>query len=121
MLKRLALFPDSTRIEENNLTIGGLDLGALAEEYGTPLYVYDQATMDASVASYRAALKTHYSGEVYITYAGKAFLCTPVAEWIREQGLWADCTGEAEIAMAVAGRLQRGSIVAHGVNKSGQD
>src|SRR5512138_553638 len=121
MLKRLALFPDNVHFEKNTLTVGGLDVAALAEEYGTPLYVYDQATMDASVESYRAALKKHYPGEAFITYAGKAFLCTGVAEWIRKQGLWADCTGEGEIAMAVAGGLSRGSIVAHGVNKSERD
>ncbi len=121
MQKRLALFPDTTRIEDGTLTIGGLDLAALAEEYGTPLYVYDRATMDDSVAAYRDALNAFYPGEAHITYAGKAFLCTAVAEWIRKQQLWADCTGQAEIEMARAGGVPRGSIVVHGVNKSPTD
>ena len=121
MQKRLQLFPDTTRIQDNTLTINGLSLAALAEEYGTPLYIYDQATMDASVDAYRAALKKHYPGEAHITYAGKAFLCTAVAEWIRKQQLWADCTGEGEIAVARSGGVPRESIVVHGVNKSGGD
>src|SRR5512143_4057352 len=121
MLKRLQLFPDSTRTENKTLTIAGLSLAALAEEYGTPLYVYDRATMDAAVAVYREALKKHYPGEAHITYAGKAFLCTAVAEWIRKQELWADCTGEGEIEVARSGGVPRGSIVVHGVNKSGSD
>ena len=121
MLKRLQLFPDSTRTENKTLTIAGLSPAALAEEYGTPLYVYDRATMDAAVAVYREALKKHYPGEAHITYAAKAFLCTAIAEWIRKQQLWADCTGEGEIEIARAGGVPRGSIVVHGVNKSGDD
>ena len=121
MLKRLQLFPDTTRIEHSTLTINGLSLSALAEQYGTPLYVYDQATMDASVAAYRGALQRHYPGEAHITYAGKAFLCTAVAEWIQKQELWADCTGEGEIEVVRSGGVPRGSILVHGVNKSGSD
>ncbi len=121
MQKRLALFPDTTRIEKNGLVIDGLDLASLAEEYGTPLYLYDRATMDACVAVYREALQAYYPGEAHITYAGKAFLCAAVAEWIRKQQLWADCTGEGEIELARAGGVPRGSIVVHGVNKSPAD
>ena len=47
-LDRLQLFPITTKIEKNSLTIAGHDLSVLAEEYGTPLYLYDQATMDGA-------------------------------------------------------------------------
>ena len=121
MLRRLALFPDTTRIQGNTLTVGGLSLDSLAEEYGTPLYIYDRMTMDASVAAYRGALDAYYPAEAKITYAGKAFLCRAVAEWIRGQELCADCTGESEINIAVAGNVPRAAIVVHGVNKSNAD
>ncbi|MGZ6315967.1 MAG: diaminopimelate decarboxylase [Anaerolineales bacterium] len=121
MLTRLTLFPDTTHIILDTLTIGGLNLASLAEEYGTPLYLYDRATMDASVEEYRAALKAHYPAEAKITYAGKAFLCTAIAEWIEQTGLWADCTGAGEIAVAVAGKVPRERILVHGVNKSEED
>ena len=101
--------------------IGGMRLDALAHEYGTPLYLYDRATMDASTSAYREALREYYPGKAQITYAGKAFLCTAVGEWIREQGLWADCTGEGEVRIAVASRVPREAIVVHGVNKSSSD
>ncbi len=121
ILKRLSLFPDSTQIIDDTLTIGGMSLGTLAREYGTPLYVYDLATMDASVKYYQAALQMHYPGEAHITYAGKAFFCTAIGEWIRDQGLWADCTGEGETAIAVKAGVPRERILVHGVNKSDDD
>jgi diaminopimelate decarboxylase len=121
VLKRLDLFPDTTRIVDHALTIGGLQLGPLVAEFGTPLYAYDQATMDNSVAAYRHALHKHYQGASHITYAGKAFLCKAVTEWIGQQQLWADCTGEGEIAAALSGNVPRDAIIVHGVNKSGSD
>jgi len=115
---RLALFPDSTRIQNDSLFIAGQDLAALADRYGTPYYAYDRATLDASVKTYTEALLAYYPSRSHITYAGKAFLCKAVAEWTQAQGLFVDCTGEGEIAIAVAGGVARENILVHGVNKS---
>ena len=115
---RLALFPDSTRIRNDSLTIAGHNLASLADQYGTPLYIYDRATMDASIAAYQGALKAYYPAASDVTYAGKAFLCKAIAQWTREHHLWLDCTGEGEIAIAVAGNVPRENILVHGVNKS---
>ncbi len=121
MLNRLPLFPDSTRLQNDSLTIAGHDLAFLADEYGTPLYVYDRATMDACVAAYRSALKTHYPAQAEITYAGKAFLCTAIAQWTQQHQLWMDCTGEVELGIASAGGTPRERVLVHGVNKSPAD
>ncbi len=118
---RLALFPDSTRIQNDSLTIAGHNLASLADQYGTPLYIYDRATMDSSVAAYQGALKAYYPAASKITYAGKAFLCKAIAQWTQSHHLWLDCTGEGEIAIAVAGNVKREYILAHGVNKSTSD
>ena len=119
--ERLALFPDSTEVRNDSLFIGGQDLAALADRYGTPLYVYDRLTLDAAVAEYRSALRNYYSAPARITYAGKAFLCKALAAWTQTHDLLVDCTGEGEIATAVAGGVPRENILVHGVNKSTQD
>jgi len=118
---RLALFPDSTRIRNDSLFIAGHDLASLADRYLTPLYIYDRATLDACVAAYKSALRTHFPAASHITYAGKAFLCKAIAEWTQEHELFLDCTGEGEIAIAVAGNVPRQNILVHGVNKSVSD
>jgi len=118
---RLRLFPDSAVIQNDSLFIAGVDLAALADQYGTPLYIYDRLTLDASVTEYRSALQKYYSAPSQITYAGKAFLCKALAAWTQTQELFVDCTGEGEIAIAVAGGVPRRNILVHGVNKSTED
>ena len=118
---RLALFPDSTTIEKGSLRIAGQDLASLAERYGTPLYLYDRLTLDASVTEYQTALRKYYPAPSRTTYAGKAFLCKAIAAWAQEQQLLVDCTGEGEIAIALAADVPAGQILVHGVNKSPAD
>jgi diaminopimelate decarboxylase len=124
--ERLALFPDTVAIAtaadgHPKLTIAGSDLELLAQQYGTPLYLYDQATMDAAVAQYNMALDRYYPGNSGITYAGKAFLCIAVAQWAAQRELWVDCTGAGEIAIATRAQVPSEQILVHGVNKSAAD
>ena len=118
---RLALFPDSTRVQDDALVIAGHDIASLAETYGTPLYIYDRLTLDALVTEYRSALRKSYPASSHITYAGKAFLCKALAQWTQTHDLAVDCTGEGEIAISLAGGVPRHNILVHGVNKSIED
>ena len=119
---RLKLFPITARIEEDSpdqcLSLGGLDLQELARQYGTPLYLYDQATLDACIKDYREALTETYPGRWGITYAGKAFLCIAAAQWAAQRGLWLDCTGAGELAIANTAGVPFDKILVHGVNKN---
>lgn len=127
-MNRLPLFPDTTKIENETLTIAGQGLDSLADEYGTPLYLYDRTTMDNAVAMYRDSFASFYPkpasppcGGASVTYAGKAYLCTALAQWTQRHDLWLDCTGEGEIAIAKTGGVPRERLLVHGVNKSDAD
>ncbi len=121
-MRRSDLFPQTAEIKTTpageQLAIAGNDLSELAERYGTPLYLYDQATLEAAAAEYRMALKECYPAEAGITYAGKAFLCLAMAQWVNEQDFWLDCTGVGELHIAAAASLSREQTLVHGVNKS---
>lgn len=125
MQKRLELFPVATRIagsgDSARLTLGGCEVADLVQQYGTPLYLYDRATLDAAVTQYRQALAAVYHASSGITYAGKAFLCTAIAQWAQQQDLLVDCTGAGELAIAAAAPVARQNILVHGVNKSPED
>lgn len=122
---RLPLFPLTTKTTTSptgqQLTVDGMDLNALAAQYGTPLYVYDQTTMDAAATSYREALVRHYPGETGVTFAGKALLITAAAQWVQHQDFLLDCTGAGELHIAVNAGLPPHQILVHGVNKSDED
>jgi diaminopimelate decarboxylase len=127
-LHRLDLFPITARYapaerpeDDLELTIGGCRLGVLAKEFGTPLYCFDAATLDAAAQRYRDALARYYPGVSAITYAGKAYLSRAIAQWTQRQGLWLDCTGAGEIGIAVSAGVPRKRILVHGVNKNDMD
>ncbi len=121
MLNRLPLFPGSTQIILDQLTIAGCDVQTLADEYGTPLYLYDRAELDSAASLYRRFLSESWPGAASVTYAGKAFLCTAIARWADAQGFSVDCTGAGEIAVAAQAGVPKEHIIVHGVNKSDED
>jgi diaminopimelate decarboxylase len=119
---RLELFPVTTQIAElggsSELTIAGQSLVELSYHYGTPLYIYDQATLDSCLATYLLSLSRHYPGSSGITYAGKAFLCLAMAQWVGQNEISLDCSSAGELHIADQAGLSRGMVIAHGVNKS---
>jgi diaminopimelate decarboxylase len=123
--RRLALFPLSTQIDTqvqpSCLTVSGVSLLQLAQQYDTPLYIYDQLSIQTAVQRYKQALKESYPAASGITYAGKAFLCTAMAQWVGGQDLWLDCTGAGELAIARSAGFPRSRLLVHGVNKSRAD
>jgi diaminopimelate decarboxylase len=103
----------AARSTEGVLTLGGVDVRDLAQEFGTPSYVLDEVDFRSRCALWRDA----FSGaDVY--YAGKAFLCTAIARWVAEEGLSLDvCTG-GELAVALAAGFPTDRLLFHGNNKS---
>ncbi|MDA8035572.1 MAG: diaminopimelate decarboxylase [Actinomycetota bacterium] len=95
---------------DGGLTVGGCSLVELAETYGTPLFVYDEAHLRARAAEARAAFDDG------VAYASKAFLCKAMAGLAAEAGLAVDVATGGEAAVALAGGARR--LVFHGNNKS---
>ncbi len=99
--------------DADHLEIGGLDALDLLERFGSPLIVYDRATLEARAEAYCAHLKPHQ-----VSLAGKAFCCVAICELVAELGLSLDvCTG-GELATAAAARFPSDRITFHGNNKS---
>jgi len=108
-----SLLPSSAAIDaDGRVAIGGVDLASLAERFGTPLYVYDEADLRARCRAYREAF-----GEG-AAYASKAFLCVAMAQLVNEEGLHLDVATGGELAVAVRAGFPPERIVFHGNNKS---
>jgi diaminopimelate decarboxylase len=110
-----------TRSPSGALSVAGVDVGALAAEFGTPAYVVDEDDFRSRARDFASAFSSAFAGlcggaDVY--YAGKAFLCTATARWVAEEGLCLDtCTG-GELAVAERAGVPAGRIGLHGNNKS---
>ena len=115
----LAIFPDTARISPaGSLVVGECDSGRLAEEFGTPLYLYDAATLDGAVDAYRRGLAQSYPAATQLAYAAKAWLCTATARWAARRTLALDVVSGGELAIAQRGGVEPGQIHFHGNNKS---
>ena len=112
----LTLLPASARVAgDGSLSVAGVDLAGLATEFGTPLYVYDEAELRDRCRQYRAAFG---SG---VAYASKAFLCTAMARLVAEEGLDLDVATGGELHVAQHAGFPSERIVLHGNNKSSEE
>ena len=109
----LSLLPASTTVgADGRVAIAGVDLESIAGEFGTPLYVYDEADIRARCRAYRAAFGAG------VAYASKAFLCVAMARLVEEEGLDLDVATGGELFVALAAGFPPDRIVFHGNNKS---
>ena len=116
------LWPLSARSDANGeLWLGGCAASALAAEFGTPLYVFDEETLRTQVRTYREALASHYPGTAQAAYASKAYLCTAIAQLFAEEGLDLDVVSGGELYVALQAGFPPERIHFHGNNKSREE
>jgi len=99
------------------MEVGGCDLVELAREHGTPLYVYDEATVRQRASEYIAAMGS--AGQVL--YSAKAFASPQFLRVIAEEGLGLDVVSEGELHLALKSGFPQDRIHFLGNNKSRQD
>lgn len=100
-----------------HLEIGGVDVTRLAAEFGTPLYVMDEATIRRKAREYLAAFRARYP-KVEVSFAGKAFLCSGICKLIEQEGLRLDTASGGELFTALRAGFPADRISLHGNNKS---
>lgn len=108
-----SLLPLTAEVSSNgHLVLGGCDVITLAEEYGTPLFIYDEEHLRIRC---REAVRAFGPG---VAYATKAFLCTAMARVALEEGMCLDVATAGELYSALRAGAQGNQIVLHGNNKS---
>lgn len=110
--------PETVQVNSlNHLTMAGVDLVELAQQYGTPLYVYDEDLIRQSCRNYRELL-----GQIYpdseIAYAGKAFLTMAMCRLLCQEGLSLDVVSGGELYLAHQAGFPMEKVYFHGNNKS---
>ena len=115
-----SVLPDSATVADGRLAVGGVALGDLAARHGTPLLVYDEATLRARARAYREGLEA-YPGPSRLAFACKAQTTVAVLRVLLEEGLGMDVASEGELAFAVAAGAPSERLIVHGNNKSDAD
>lgn len=108
----LSLLPDSASFDANDVIVGGVSLRGLAGIYGTPLFVYDEATLRSRC---REAASVFDDG---VAFASKSFLCGAMARLAFEEGLCIDVATGGELDLVLRAGVPAERIIMHGNNKS---
>ncbi len=117
----LALFPVTTEVStQGHIVIGGCDVVELAEEFGTPLYVFDESTLRQKCREFKQEFGKRYS-DTLVLYACKAFVNRALALIFKEEGLGLDVVSGGELRIAHSVGFPMGKVYFHGNNKTPEE
>lgn len=102
---------------QGHLEIGGCDAVELAKEFGTPLYVMDEAAIRANIRAYKQAFDARYP-QHHLFYASKAFLTQAMARLVMQEDISMDVASLGEMYVALEAGFPPERLALHGNNKS---
>lgn len=103
--------------EKGHLELGGADCVSLAEKFGTPLYLFDEAYIRRMMRIYRNTLAEKYNGKGIVLYASKAFSCQAIYRIADEERIGVDVVSGGELYTALKAGFPAEKIYMHGNNK----
>ncbi|HKP84578.1 MAG TPA: diaminopimelate decarboxylase [Blastocatellia bacterium] len=103
-----------------HLTIDGADVVGLAEEYGTPLYVFSEKRIAQNVRNLRRALESVHP-RVKLCYASKANSNMAVLSAVRRAGGDIEVNSGGELRKAMTIGFRPDQIVFNGVAKTDEE
>ncbi|NIK77530.1 diaminopimelate decarboxylase [Paenibacillus castaneae] len=108
----------TSKINTNgHLEIGGCDVADLASQFGTPLYIVDEALVRKRASEYVEAFKA--SGlKFQVAYASKAFSVMAMCAIAEQEGLSLDVVSDGELYTAMQAGFPVERIHFHGNNKT---
>ncbi|MFW0121154.1 diaminopimelate decarboxylase family protein [Rothia sp. CCM 9419] len=110
-----------SRAESGELLVDGTPVEQLRERFGTPQYVFSESVFRRRARTFRVAFEQAFEAvgaPVSIYYAGKSFLCSAVAHWADDEGLYLDTASGGELALAIRAGVPAHKVALHGNNKS---
>ena len=103
------------RDDNKQLSVDSISLGAIAKQYGSPVYVYSAAGITDAFTRFQNAVAP-VNGKVY--FAMKANSALGVLALIGKLGGGMDIVSAGELARAVAAGIKPSDIVFSGVGKT---
>ena len=116
----LSLFPPTTVIDGADLRVGGCSLTAIGNDFGTPVFVIDEAALRSRAREYIQEFKNHHPRS-RIHFAVKSFPSASVIKVLAGEGMGCDVVGAGELRIALAAGADPATIVMHGNAKTDDD
>lgn len=107
--------------EDKHLLFAGYDTAALAERYGTPLMLMDEATIRNRCREYKAAMAAYLPAGSQPLYASKAFSVKRIYQIMAEEGMGVDVVSAGELYTAVQAGFPMENAYFHGNSKTDRD
>ncbi|MDA0677173.1 MAG: diaminopimelate decarboxylase [Chloroflexi bacterium] len=115
------IFPVTAGMDDTgDITVGGCSIKDLATEFGTPLYIFDEATVRHMCRQFTKGFKNAYERS-HVEYSSKAFANPALAKIIAEEGLHMDVVTGGELAFAKVAGFPAERLNFHGNNKGRQE
>ncbi|HEU4705682.1 MAG TPA: diaminopimelate decarboxylase [Solirubrobacterales bacterium] len=116
-----SVFPRGSRVnEEGHLEVAGCDVITLAEDLGTPAYIYAEDDIRSRAREYRGAFESR-GADYEVLFASKSLPCTAAYRLFAEEGLSVDVASGGELHMALKAGFDPDRIHMHGNNKSDEE
>lgn len=117
----LSLYPDGAHVDdEGRLVVGGCVVAAVAEEFGTPLYLIDEGALRAHARRYQQAFFQRHANST-VLFASKSYPCAAVVGLLAQEGCGVDVAAAGELLIALAGGADAAQMVFHGNAKTDFD
>ncbi|MBN1273879.1 MAG: hypothetical protein JXB26_16570 [Candidatus Aminicenantes bacterium] len=100
------------------LMIGGVSTVSLADRFGTPLHVLNEARLIQTASSFVYAAQSEYSGKTTVHYAYKCNSVPAVVRVLKEAGLKAEVMSPFELYLALNAGHKGGDIIVNGPCKT---
>ena len=106
--------------DAGHLMIGGCDSIELAQEYGTPLVVYDVSQIRQQIRSFRRVFDANHVNYA-VSYASKAFAAIAMYQVVAAEGAHVDVVSAGELYTAIKADFPMERVSFHGNNKSREE
>ena len=110
-----------TRNADGALLFAGQSVSALADRYGTPLYLMDEARIRQNCRMYKAAFRAAFGDKAMPLFASKACSFKQMYRIMAEEGMGVDCVSCGEIHTALEAGFPAERIWFHGDGKTDAD
>ncbi|MCD8002422.1 MAG: diaminopimelate decarboxylase [Clostridia bacterium] len=115
------LISGNVSYDGGRLTFAGMDVGKIADEYGTPAYLYDENRIVDNCRMYKRAMKESFGEGSLTAYAGKAAAFGYIYKIMSREGMAADLVSIGELYTASAAGFDMKNAYFHGNAKTDEE